>query len=164
MLSVRWEILRGPVGTALAAVQGDRLCWLGFTDLGEDLAVDRFRRDWGDAQPVRGFHPLMAEALAVEPPPDLPVVLRGTDFQKAVWNILHTLPRGTVTTYGAIARTLGRPQAARAVGNAVGANPVSWIIPCHRVGHSNGSLRGFGWGEACKRRLLALEGFTDRKA
>ncbi len=163
MPSVRWEILRGPVGTALVAVQGDRLCWLGFTDLGEDVAYARFMKDCGDAQPVRAFHPLMADALTVTPP-EISLFYRGTTFQKTVWQALLAIPRGTLTTYGALARALGRPHAARAVGNAVGANPISWIIPCHRVGHSNGSLHGFGWGEACKRRLLALEGFTDRKA
>jgi methylated-DNA-[protein]-cysteine S-methyltransferase len=87
----------------------------------------------------------------------LPLHAAGTPWQQAVWRELRAIPAGGSTDYGAIARALGKPQAARAVGAAVGRNPLSVIVPCHRVVHSDGSMRGFGWGEAVKRRFLAFE-------
>ncbi|MEO1534612.1 MAG: methylated-DNA--[protein]-cysteine S-methyltransferase [Planctomycetota bacterium] len=88
---------------------------------------------------------------------DLPLHTPGTDFQQAVWNHLLTIPPGTTTTYGAIAHTLNRPGAQRAVGAANGANRISIVIPCHRVIDSNGKLHGYGGGIARKRALLELE-------
>jgi methylated-DNA-[protein]-cysteine S-methyltransferase len=88
-------------------------------------------------------------------PPDLD---QGDEFQRAVWTQLLTIPYGEVTTYGAVARALGlAPSAARDVGAAIGANPVSVIVPCHRVIGSDGALVGFGAGLPWKRRLLGLE-------
>ena len=82
----------------------------------------------------------------------------GTPFQLAVWEALRSIPPGTTTTYGALADRIGRHGAARAVGAAVGRNPISVIVPCHRVVGSDGSLTGFAGGIARKRALLALEG------
>ncbi len=86
---------------------------------------------------------------------DLPLELRGSDLQQRVWSVLERIPYGTTTTYGAIAAEVGAP--AQAVGNAVGANPLSVVVPCHRVVGSDGSLTGFAGGLERKRRLLALE-------
>jgi O-6-methylguanine DNA methyltransferase len=86
----------------------------------------------------------------------LPLDLRGTPFQRAVWRELLRIPYGETRTYQAIARAVGEPQAARAVGGANGANPLALIVPCHRVVASQG-LGGYGGGLALKRRLLALE-------
>lgn len=83
--------------------------------------------------------------------------LRGTPFQRAVWDALVRLPYGATTTYGELARRLGRPRASRAVGAANGANPVPIVVPCHRVVGTAG-MTGFGGGLELKRRLLALEG------
>ncbi|MEO1175354.1 MAG: methylated-DNA--[protein]-cysteine S-methyltransferase [Myxococcota bacterium] len=88
---------------------------------------------------------------------DVSVAPEGTPFQRAVWEQLQAIPYGTTTSYGEIARRLGNPNAMRAVGMANNANPVSIIIPCHRVIGANGSLVGFGAGLARKRALLALE-------
>ena len=84
--------------------------------------------------------------------------LDGTPFQVAVWKRLTGIPFGRTTTYGELAASLGRPRASRAVGAAVGANPVGILIPCHRVVGSNGALTGFGWGLPMKRALLRHEG------
>lgn len=84
--------------------------------------------------------------------------LDAPDFHLAVWNRLRAIPFGATTTYGDIARALGMPGEARAVGGAVGANPIAVLVPCHRVLASDGSLRGFAWGLDLKRRLLAHEG------
>ncbi len=84
----------------------------------------------------------------------------GTDFQKEVWRILSAIPYGTTRSYGDIARQMGNLKAVRAVGAANGRNPISIIVPCHRVIGSNGSLTGFAGGLAAKAHLLALEGIT----
>lgn len=87
----------------------------------------------------------------------------GTPFQKQVWNIIQQIPYGAVQSYQWIADQIGKPKAVRAVGNAVGANPVSILIPCHRVIRSNGALGGYGGGLERKRQLLALEGHDIEK-
>lgn len=90
---------------------------------------------------------------------DVPVTLRGTAFQESVWALLSTIPFGRVESYGAIGALAGRPTAGRAVGGAVGANPVPIIVPCHRVLASNGKITGYSAGEgvSTKSWLLALE-------
>ena len=89
---------------------------------------------------------------------DLPLDLRGTPFQRAVWEKVARIPYGTTTTYGEIARCIARPKAARAVGGANGANPLPIIIPCHRVIGARGALTGYGAGLTIKAKLLKLEG------
>lgn len=88
----------------------------------------------------------------------LPLAPEGTAFQRAVWDHLRTIPRGGTTTYGQIARALGRPRAAQAVGAAVGANPLSIVVPCHRVMGSTGAMTGYAGGIETKQALLLLEG------
>ena len=94
---------------------------------------------------------------------DLPFDLRGTTFQKEVWHAIHRIPHGKLSSYGLLAKDIGRPAAARAVGNAVGANPLGIVIPCHRVVWSNGGIGGFGGGYVkesldVKRLFLKVEG------
>lgn len=93
---------------------------------------------------------------------DLPTAAEGTAFQQAVWSQLRQIPRGQTTTYGAIARDLGRPRAAQAVGAAVGANPLSILVPCHRVLAADGRLTGYAGGVETKRTLLVLEGALQK--
>lgn len=83
----------------------------------------------------------------------------GTEFQHLVWDTIHQIPYGEVRSYKWIAEQIGRPKAVRAVGNATGSNPISIVIPCHRVIGSNGNLGGYGGGIERKRQLLALEGY-----
>lgn len=87
----------------------------------------------------------------------IPLRLIGSEFQTLVWHALTKIPYGKTIPYGDIAREVNSPKAVRAVGGAVGANPLSIIIPCHRVVGANGSITGYGGGYAAKRRLLALE-------
>lgn len=89
--------------------------------------------------------------------PEIPLDLTGTEFQRAVWSALREIPPATTTTYGKLAERIGRPAAVRAVGAAVGQNPVSIYIPCHRVVGSNGQLTGYAGGIATKRLLLDHE-------
>lgn len=88
---------------------------------------------------------------------DLPLALRGTPFQRSVWEALRAIPYGAVRSYGELAKSLGKPDAVRAVGAANGRNPVSIVVPCHRVIGANGSLTGYAGGLERKRFLLALE-------
>jgi methylated-DNA-[protein]-cysteine S-methyltransferase len=102
---------------------------------------------------------LDAELAGTPGPGELPVAFRrGTPFQRRVWEELRTIPRGRTLTYGGLAARLGMPGAARAVGAAVARNPVSIVVPCHRVVGSDGSLTGYAGGVERKRALLAMEG------
>lgn len=88
---------------------------------------------------------------------DLPLAPSGTPFQQAVWRALLAVPFGETSTYGAIAAAVGRPKAVRAVGAAIGANPIGIVVPCHRVVGADGQLTGYAGGLQRKARLLALE-------
>ena len=93
----------------------------------------------------------------------VPFDLRGTEFQRRVWGLLLNIPYGETRSYGQVASALGRPKASRAVGQAVGTNPVAIIVPCHRVIGSSGGLVGYGGGLHRKQALLALEaGFSAK--
>src|SRR5581483_9195877 len=87
----------------------------------------------------------------------VPLDIRGTVFQRRVWEALRRIPRGETRTYGAIAREIGAPQAVRAVGSACGANPVALLVPCHRAVRGDGGLGGYAWGLPVKKRLLEIE-------
>ncbi len=87
----------------------------------------------------------------------LPVALYGTPFRRQIWRALLEIPPGTTETYGALAKAAGSPKAARAVGAAVGANPISWFIPCHRALAADGRLHNYHWGVKRKRAMLAYE-------
>ena len=87
----------------------------------------------------------------------LQVMLKGTNFQIKVWEALLRIPEGAVVSYGALAEAIGRPGAHRAVGTAVGRNPIAYLIPCHRVLRNSGEIGGYRWGTARKRAILAME-------
>ncbi len=87
----------------------------------------------------------------------IPLWLRGSPFQLKVWEALLDIPEGTHTTYGRVAERIGHPGAARAVGSAIGSNPVSWIIPCHRVIRQMGEMGGYRWGGFTKRAMIGFE-------
>ena len=88
---------------------------------------------------------------------DIPLKPQGTNFQKRVWDALLQVPYGTTTSYKKIALAIGAPNSCRAVGTAIGKNPIGVIIPCHRIKHADGSLGGFAWGTDIKLHLLELE-------
>lgn len=147
-----WSPVPTPWGVFFAQAEGDRLLALRFPGPEpEDLEpggplVAALARELGEY--------LCGERTSF----DLPLDPRGTAFQRAVWAELRRVPYGTTVSYGELARRAGRPRAARAVGQAVGANPLPILLPCHRVLPGGGGLGGFGPGVDWKRRLLALEG------
>ena len=87
----------------------------------------------------------------------IPLDIRGTVFQRRVWEALRRIPRGQTRTYSDIAREIGAPAAVRAVGSACGANPVALVVPCHRAVRTDGGLGGYAWGLGVKKRLLEIE-------
>jgi methylated-DNA-[protein]-cysteine S-methyltransferase len=118
-----------------------------------------------NAQKVERHHPILGEAerqlseyfAGKRTHFELPLEPQGTEFQKKVWGRLRKIPFGKTRSYLQIARAIGSPRACRAVGGATGKNPLSIVIPCHRVIGANGTLTGFGGGLETKAKLLALE-------
>ncbi len=151
-----------PLGKAVFAATPRGLCGLEFLERDAD-ALERLRHRWPNARLVHRprdttpFAGELARRLRGDLKRPLALVLRGTPLQLKVWEALLRIPPGAVTTYGAIAKALGAPEATRAVGSAVGANPIGVLIPCHRVIQSSGAVGGYRWGEARKRALLSAE-------
>ncbi len=145
-----------PLGPVLVLTADDRLAGLYFDSHARTPALEGLPRR--EAALLDRVRLELAEYFAgARTSFDIPLLLEGTPFQVAVWRALIEIPSGTTSTYGEIARQLGRPQAARAVGAANGLNPISIIVPCHRLVGADGSLTGYGWGLDRKRRLLELE-------
>lgn len=163
-LTVRYGFHPTPFGDCLIAVTARGICHLAFTaPVSRREALARLAHDWPLAQllPDQAGTREMA-AKAFPPPgtaatPSLALHVKGTNFQLKVWRALLEIPVGTVTTYGALATKVGDPKASRAVGTAVGSNPVSYLIPCHRVIRASGELGGYAWGVDRKRVMLATE-------
>lgn len=163
-VTVRYGFHPTPFGDCLIAVTPRGICHLAFVaPVSRDDALARLVHDWPLAQLVPDQDATRAAAAKAFPPPgssalpSLALHVKGTNFQLKVWKALLEIPVGDVTTYGAIATKLGDPNASRAVGSAVGANPVSYLIPCHRVIRASGELGGYAWGVDRKRVMLALE-------
>lgn len=163
-LLIRYGFHPTPFGECILAATDRGICYLSFVkDDGLDAALDEVTRWWGKAVMVEdtaGTRPLAARVFAPEgntPATPLPIHLRGTNFQIKVWEALLSIPAGRAVTYSDIAAHLGMPRAARAVGNAVGANPLPVIVPCHRVLRKEGDFGGYRYGVARKLALLGWE-------
>jgi AraC family transcriptional regulator of adaptative response/methylated-DNA-[protein]-cysteine methyltransferase len=162
--TIRYGFADGPLGRTLVAATEKGVCFIGF---GEDDAtlVANMRRRFRNAEFVPAPELLAAHLATVigliEEPQvakQLPIDLRGTVFQRRVWEVLRKIPAGETRSYAQIAAAVGMPKAARAVGAAIGANPLSVVVPCHRVIGTNGSLTGYEWGVVRKKTLLEKEG------
>jgi len=163
-LTMRFGFHPSPFGEAVLIATDRGLAGLGFVDDGDrQAALSDLIRRWPKAEYVedeaataplarRIFSPSQWQA---EQP--LRVVLIGTDFEVRVWQTLLRIPRDKATTYSDIARHIGRPAACRAVGAAVGKNPVSFVVPCHRVLGRSGALTGYHWGLTRKQAILGWE-------
>jgi AraC family transcriptional regulator, regulatory protein of adaptative response / methylated-DNA-[protein]-cysteine methyltransferase len=160
-----WGVAPSPFGLAVVTATEYGISGLGFADADtsiEDAFADLANR-WPNARFVRDdarVAPLVAPVF--EPSrwsADQPVrvVLIGTDFEVKVWETLLKIPVGTAATYSAVASHIGRPSASRAVGAAVGKNPISFVVPCHRVVGTSGALTGYHWGVPRKRAILGWE-------
>jgi methylated-DNA-[protein]-cysteine S-methyltransferase len=155
-MMMKYCTMQSPIGSLLLAGQSDALALIGFP---EGKGRVEPGEDW-DHDPsafcaaIRQLEEYFAGKRKTF---DLPLAPAGTEFQKQVWEALRGIPYGQTCSYQAIAGTIGRPKAVRAVGAANGKNPLPIIVPCHRVIGADGSLTGFGGGLAAKSYLLNLE-------
>jgi AraC family transcriptional regulator of adaptative response/methylated-DNA-[protein]-cysteine methyltransferase len=153
-----------PFGMALVMMAPRGLAGLALADAGKERESLRdMRTRWPKAKYVEDYAATAATARRIfdsamwKPDQPLRVVLIGTDFEIRVWEKLLTIPMGKLTTYSDLARSAGAPKAARAVGAAVGKNPISFVVPCHRVVGKNGDITGYHWGISRKRAMLGWE-------
>jgi AraC family transcriptional regulator, regulatory protein of adaptative response / methylated-DNA-[protein]-cysteine methyltransferase len=162
-LTIRWGWFNTPFGEALAMGTERGLCGLAFAaEHGREAAMADLTARWPAAEYVEdpeALRPWIDAAFAAPGIEGREVAIApiGGPFQIKVWEALLAIPSGHVTTYSEIARRIGNPRAVRAVGTAVGRNPISWLIPCHRALRRDGQLGGYHWGLPVKRAMLAWE-------
>lgn len=162
-MGITWGVAPSPFGTCSLGWSSRGICHLAFHDegaisdvptaLGKAWPLADFRRSDREAG-TRARAVFQHDAGAALP---LKVLVRGSAFQLKVWKALLRIPEGSVSTYGRMAEALGSSGAARAVGTACGANPVAWLIPCHRVIRETGVVKGYRWGTDRKKAMLARE-------
>ncbi|MEM9906193.1 MAG: methylated-DNA--[protein]-cysteine S-methyltransferase [Cyanobacteria bacterium P01_D01_bin.44] len=155
-----------PIGPIWVVTQDATLCAVDFEDC-ENRLLSLLQKRFGEVRLHKADNPggvsdrlrayLDGDLHSLD---DIPTATGGTDFQQQVWQALRTIPPGQVVTYGELAKQIGRPKAVRAVGMTNGLNPISIVLPCHRVIGANGKLTGYAGGLARKQWLLAHEGFT----
>jgi len=159
-VTIRYGLHASPFGKCLIAVTERGICHLGFVQTSEGDAIDNLVADWKNARMIEDHK---STAQLIEPIFDadssgkLNIHLRGTNFQLKVWEALLKIPSGTVTTYEGLAERIGQPAASRAVGTAVGHNPIAVLIPCHRVIRKVGEFGNYRYGASRKKALLARE-------
>jgi AraC family transcriptional regulator of adaptative response/methylated-DNA-[protein]-cysteine methyltransferase len=162
-VTIRYGIHPTPFGKCLIATTERGICHLSFVQTSEGDAIDQLVADWKQAEMIEDHRSTIA---LIEPIFDLRyhnrgkplnVHLRGTNFQLKVWEALLQIPAGGVTTYAGLASRIGNPGATRAVGTAVGHNPIAVLIPCHRVIRKVGEFGNYRYGALRKKALLARE-------
>jgi len=162
-LTIYWGWFESPFGPAIVMGTEKGICGLGFAaEMGEEAAIEDLFARWPDATYVEDpmmLRPWVLDAFGAGDGAlgKAPLFLIGAPFQINVWEALLRIPSGHVTTYSEIAGAIGTPRAVRAVGTAVGRNPISWLIPCHRALRKSGALGGYHWGLPMKRAMLAYE-------
>lgn len=157
-LTIRYGWYDSPFGEMLIMGTERGICGMGFTaEFGRDWALSDMQSRWPEADFQEDTEFMRPQAEAVLGKGEANLLLIGAPFQIKVWEALLAIPSGHVTTYSEIARHIGNPKAVRAVGTAVGRNPVSWLIPCHRALRKSGGLGGYHWGMPVKQALLAWE-------
>jgi AraC family transcriptional regulator of adaptative response/methylated-DNA-[protein]-cysteine methyltransferase len=166
-IEIRYGFHETPFGRALLAATERGICHLSFLSSEDPTglrALEDLEGAWPKAHLTKAYDHTAALRDRAFPEPDnepplqpLSLFLKGTNFQVQVWKALLTVPPGSATTYGRLARSLGRPTAARAVGNAVARNPVAYLIPCHRVIRESGHFGDYRWGATRKQAILGWE-------
>lgn len=161
-LEIFWDWCESPFGEALVMATPKGICGIAFAaETGRGAAMTDMLSRWPKAEFIQDsafISPLSAAAFGgPATQPQTPIFLIGSALQIKVWEALVSIPEGQVTTYSGIAEKIGRPTAVRAVASAIGRNPISWIIPCHRALRKTGGLGGYHWGLPVKRAMLAYE-------
>lgn len=162
-LTIFWGWFESPFGPAIVMGTKKGICGMGFAaEMGEEVALQDLLSRWPKAEfredPMM-LRPWVLKAFGAGDGQldTAPLYLIGAPFQIKVWEALLSIPSGQVTTYSEIAQAIDKPRAVRAVGTAVGRNPISWLIPCHRALRKSGGLGGYHWGLPMKRAMLAYE-------
>jgi AraC family transcriptional regulator of adaptative response/methylated-DNA-[protein]-cysteine methyltransferase len=163
-LNIQYGFHDCPFGRALILITSEGLAGLAFADHGkEKSALADMTARWPEATYVENQQATAAYAKRIfeserwKPDQPLKIVFIGTDFEIRVWETILRIPFGKASTYSDIASHIGKPKAARAVGSAVGKNPISFVVPCHRVLEKSGGLGGYHWGLTRKRAILGWE-------
>lgn len=160
-LTLYWGWFESPFGPAVVMGTDKGISGMGFaSEMGEQDALEDLRRRWPKAvfvEDAARLKPWVEAAFGLSKQGETALYLIGAPFQIKVWEALLKIPTGHVTTYSEIAQSIGNPKAVRAVGTAVGRNPISWLIPCHRALRKSGGLGGYHWGLPVKRAMLAYE-------
>ncbi|MFZ4775034.1 MAG: methylated-DNA--[protein]-cysteine S-methyltransferase [Terrimicrobiaceae bacterium] len=159
-ICVEWGVAESPFGQCSLGWNGRGICHLAFHDRVPEFPDD-LRQSWPKAGFLRKDREAgrkMKEIFSGSNSGRLAAFVSGSTFQLKVWRALLLIPTGSLATYSRIAAVIGNPGAARAVGAACGANPVAWLIPCHRVILETGIVKGYHWGSGRKKAMLAMEG------
>lgn len=164
-LKINYGIHKTPFGNALIAVTDRGICQFSFTDDESDTQlILALEEKWSSAtvqESKKITRPVINSIFSKEKEQSLSVYVQGTNFQINVWKALLEIPQGKLTTYGQLANMIGNPKASRAVGSAVGANPVALLIPCHRVIRASGVIGEYRWGTVRKRSILCWETLNE---
>ncbi|MBB5647372.1 bifunctional helix-turn-helix domain-containing protein/methylated-DNA--[protein]-cysteine S-methyltransferase [Pedobacter cryoconitis] len=160
-LTINYSFAETPFGNILVASTAKGICHIAFADVAEDaleILKTKFPnavyRQFADAAQQHALYIFTHDWDRIS---EIKLHLKGTDFQLKVWETLLKIPTGQLTTYGAVAKEIGMPSASRAVGSAIGANPVAFIIPCHRIIQSTGTLGQYHWGSTRKTAIIGWE-------
>ncbi len=161
-LGINYRFAQSPFGPLLVASTFKGICYMAFADDGKEAELKTLRNKFPNASFYECADQLQEKALSIfsrdwNKPAEIKLHLKGTDFQIKVWETLLKVPMGELTTYSGLAGKLQQPQAARAVGSAVGSNPVAFLIPCHRVIKSDGQIGEYHWGNTRKNAMIGWE-------
>ncbi|WP_128544115.1 methylated-DNA--[protein]-cysteine S-methyltransferase [Larkinella soli] len=163
-LELRYGVFESPFGPYLLGAVGEKICRLEFLDEADPTdglsLTGRFAAEWPEARFIHdpvSLRPLADSIFGSEAPKPLRLVVKASPFQLKVWEALLRIPEGQVVSYDQIAGAIGMPTASRAVGTAIGSNPVGYLIPCHRVIRKTGIFGNYRWGAPRKTAMLGWE-------
>lgn len=161
-LQINYSFAESPFGSLIVASTSKGVCYMAFEE-DEDVALTELKTKFPNAVFTRRLDLMQQNALFIFQDDwsklgEIKLHLKGTDFQLKVWESLLKIPMGRLSTYGTIAGEIGSPAASRAVGTAIGSNPVAFLIPCHRVIQASGSFGGYMWGTTRKTAIIGWEG------
>lgn len=160
-LSINYSFAESPFGNLIVASTLKGVCYMAFNDH-ETSALHDLNQKFPNATFKRKLDLIQQNALFIfqndwSKLPEIKLHLKGTDFQLKIWETLLKVPMGKLSTYGNIAEQIGNPNASRAVGSAIGSNPVAFLIPCHRIIQSSGNIGGYMWGNTRKTAIIGWE-------
>lgn len=166
-LLINFQFYPSPFGRMLVASTEKGICFMAFADDKEKQIIN-LKSDFPNAEFRRQGNDLHQQALSIfskdwSGKSQLKLHLKGTEFQLKVWETLLKIPQSKLSTYGEIAQQIENPKASRAVGTAIGSNPIAYLIPCHRVIQSSGEFGGYRWGSARKTAIIGWEAAINKK-